>query len=150
MLSNIFRKCCFRRVATCTQSTQLLTHCHSREIYDVTICNKILIQCTVRSTASLKQPAILINLISDDGCDCSISWHYSVNATEQPNNIGRFFQTLTEKSIAIQNMRVQWYDRVVKDDNGSKVLVDLRNRNTFVKYCIMVLINVFMSVWYLC
>ena len=63
---------------------------------------------------------------------------------------GRFIQTLTEKSIAIQNMRVQRYDRDVKDDNGSKELVDLGNRNTFVKYFIMVLINVFMSVWYFC
>jgi len=25
----------------------------------------------------------MINLISDEGCDCSISWHYSVNASEQ-------------------------------------------------------------------
>ena len=63
---------------------------------------------------------------------------------------GRFIQTLTEKSIAIQNMRVQRYDRAVKVDNGWKELVDLRNRNTFVKYLIMVLINVFMSVWYFC
>ena len=47
-------------------------------------------------------------------------------------------------------MRVQRYDRGVKDDNGSKEQVDLRNRNTFVKYFIMVLINVFMSVWYIC
>ena len=31
-------------------------------------------------------------------------------------------------------MRVKRYDRDVKDDNGSKELVDLRNRNTFVKY----------------
>ena len=47
----------------------------------------------------------------------------------------RFIQTLTEKSIiAIQNMRVQRYDRAVKDDNGSKKLVDLRNRNTFLLY----------------
>ena len=45
---------------------------------------------------------------------------------------------------------VQRYDRDVKDDNGSKELVDLRNRNTFVKFFIMVLINVFMSVWYFC
>ena len=30
-------------------------------------------------------------------------------------------------------MRVQRYDMDVKDDNGSKELVDLRNRNTFVK-----------------
>ena len=44
-------------------------------------------------------------------------------------------------------MRVQVYDRVVKDDNGSKELVDFRNRNTFVKFFMMVLINVFMSVW---
>ena len=58
---------------------------------------------------------------------------------------GMFIQTLTEKSIAIQNMRLQGYDRAVKDDNGSKELVDLRNRNRFVRYFIMVLINVFMS-----
>ena len=47
----------------------------------------------------------------------------------QPNNTGsskrRFIQTLTEKCIAIQNMSVQRYDRDVKDDNGSKELVDL-------------------------
>ena len=55
-------------------------------------------------------------------------------------------QTLNEKSIAIQNMRIQRYDTTVKDDNGSKELVDLRNRITFVKY----LLNVFMSVWYFC
>jgi len=62
----------------------------------------------------------------------------------QPNVAlrGRFILTLTEKSIAIQNMRVQINDRAVKDDNGSKELVELRNRNTFVKYFIMVLINV--------
>ena len=59
---------------------------------------------------------------------------------------GRFIQTLTEKSIAIQNIRVQRYDRDVKHDNGSKELVDLRNRNTFVKYFRIVLIHVFMSV----
>ena len=70
------------------------------------------------------------------------------NRTAQVALRGRFIQTLTEKSIAIQNMRVQGYDRAVKDDNGSKELVDLRNRNPFVKYLIMVLINVFMSVWY--
>ena len=51
--------------------------------YDVTICNKILTQFTGRSTASLKQRTKLINLISDDGCDCFISWHYSVYAAEQ-------------------------------------------------------------------
>ena len=63
---------------------------------------------------------------------------------------GRFIQTLTEKSIAIQNMRLKRYDRAVKDDKGSKELVDLRNRNTFINYVIMVLINVFMSVLYFC
>jgi len=31
-------------------------------------------------------------------------------------------------------MRVQRYDRDVKDDNCSKELVDLRNRNTFLFY----------------
>ena len=40
-------------------------------------------------------------------------------------------------------MRVQRYDRAVKDDNGSK-------KTGRFKYLIMVLINVFMSVWYFC
>ena len=75
-------------------------------------------------------------------CECS--------RTTQVALRGRFIQTLTEKSIAIQNMGVQRYDRAVKDDNGSKELVDLRNRNTSSLYVIMVLINVFMSVWYVC
>jgi len=37
-------------------------------------------------------------------------------------------------------MRVKRYDRDIKDDNGSKELVDLRNRNTFLLYdnCIYV------------
>jgi len=68
-------------------------------------------------------------------CECSRTTQVALRG-------GRFIQTLTETSIAIQNMRVQRYDRTVKDDNGSKELVDLRNRNTFVKYFIMVLINV--------
>ena len=68
-----------------------------------------------------------------------------MNAAEQHR--GRFIQTLTEKSIVIQYMTVQRYDRAVKDDNGSRELVDLKIRNT---YFIMVLINVFMSVWYFC
>ena len=75
-------------------------------------------------------------------CECSRTTKVALR--------GRFNQALTEKSIAIQNMRVQRYDKTVKDDNGSKELVDLRNRTTFVKYFIMVLINVFMSVWYFC
>ena len=47
----------------------------------------------------------------------------------QPNVAlrGRFILTLTEKSIAIQNMRVQIYDRAVKDDNGSKELVEIHS-----------------------
>ena len=113
--TEVFIRSYTRRVATCTQSTQLRTHCRSRE--HVAICNKILTQCTDRSF-----------------CECS--------RTTQAALRGIFFQTLTEKSIAIQNMRVQRYDRDVKDDNGSNELVDLRNRNTFVQYFIMVLINV--------
>ena len=74
-------------------------------------------------------------------CECNRTTQVAVRG-------GRFIQTL--KSIAIQNIRVQRSDRTVKDDNGSKELVDLRNRNTFVKYLTMVLINVFMSVWYFC
>ena len=45
-------------------------------------------------------------------CECS--------RTTQAALRGSFIQTLTENSIAIQNMRVQRYDRDVKDDNGSK------------------------------
>jgi len=45
---------------------------------------------------------------------------FECNRTTQVALSGRFIQTLTEKSIAIQNMRVQGYDRAVKDDNGSK------------------------------
>ena len=71
-------------------------------------------------------------------CECSRTTKVALR--------GRFNQALTEKSIAIQNMRVQRYDKTVKDDDGSKELVDLRNRTTFVKY----FINVFMSVWYFC
>ena len=56
-------------------------------------------------------------------CECS--------RTTQVALRGRFIQTLTEKSIAIQNMTVHVYIRDAKDDNGSKELVDLRNRNTF-------------------
>ena len=44
----------------------------------------------------------------------------------QPNNIGRsmiwLIQTLTEKSVAIQNMRGQGYFRAAKDDYGSKYI----------------------------
>jgi len=29
----------------------------------------------------------LIDFISDDGFDCSISWHYSVNAAEQQGKL---------------------------------------------------------------
>jgi len=75
---------------------------------------------------------------------------FECNRTTQVSLSGRFIQTLTEKSIAIQNIRVKRYDRAVKDDNGSNKLVDLRNRNTFVKYFIMDLINVCTPVWYFC
>ena len=38
-------------------------------------------------------------------------------------------------------------EKAATDDNGSKELVDLRNRNTFLLYYIMVLINgIFVSV----
>ena len=71
-------------------------------------------------------------------CECS--------RTTQVALRGKFVQTQIENSIAIQNLRVQRYDRAVKDDTGSKELVDLRNRITFVKY----FLNVFMSVCYFC
>jgi len=41
---------------------------------------------------------------------------------------GSFIQTLTENSIAIQNMRGQGYDRATKDDNGSNKLVKFKRK----------------------
>ena len=74
--------------------------------------------------------------MSNDGCDCSNSLHFSVNAAAPQVALrGRFIRTLTEKSIANQNMRVQGYDRAAKDENGSKELVDLRIEIYF--YCIL-------------
>ena len=61
-------------------------------------------------------------------CDCS--------RTTQVAFRGKFIQTLTVKSIAIQNMRVQRYDWAVNDDNGWKELVNLRNRKTLIKHFI--------------
>ena len=63
----------------------------------------------------------MINLISDDGCDCSISWHYYLNAAEQHR-----------KLLEVGSFK-HYHDRVVKDDTGSKELVNLRNRKTFIK-----------------
>ena len=42
-----------------------------------------------------------------------------MNAAEQHRQLLEV-GSLTEKSIAIQNMRVQGFDRDTKDDNGSK------------------------------
>ena len=53
--------------------------------------------------------------------------HYSLNAGEQHTKEalrGRFIQTQTEKSIAIQKRREQDYYRDTKDDNGSNELVN--------------------------
>ena len=49
--------------------------------YDVTICNKIDALVDLQQVSSNRTK--LINLKSYDGCDCSISWHYSVNTAEQ-------------------------------------------------------------------
>ena len=76
--------------------------------------------------------------------------HYSLNAGEQHTKEalrGRFIQTLTEKSIAIQNLRGQGYYRNAKDDNGSKTMLNLKIKNIF-RYYFIVLINVL--VWYCC
>ena len=52
-------------------------------------------------------------------CECSRTTYEALR--------GRFIQTLTEKCIAIQNIRGQGYYRTAKDDIGSKKLVDLKN-----------------------
>ena len=56
-------------------------------------------------------------------CECS--------RTTQEALRGRVIQTLTEKSIAIENMRGQGYYRTAKEYNGSKELVDLKIENKF-------------------
>jgi len=53
-------------------------------------------------------------------CECSQTTQVALRC--------RFIQTLTEKSIAIQNIRGQGYYRAAKDDNGSEKMVDLKNR----------------------
>ena len=89
----------------------------------------------------------MINLISNDGCDCSNSWHFfcECSRTTQVALRGRFIQTLTEKSIANQNMKVERYDRAAKDDTG---------RFKKSKYIFIVFYNgpdkCIMSVWYFC
>ena len=45
---------------------------------------------------------------------------------------GQFIQTLTEKSIAIQNMRGQGCDGATKHDNGSNELVDLKKNRKYI------------------
>jgi len=50
-------------------------------------------------------------------CECS--------RTTQVALRGRFIQTLTETSIAIQNIRVKRYDRAAKEDNGSKEQIEI-------------------------
>ena len=53
---------------------------------------------------------------------------------------GLFIQTLTEKSIAIQNMRGQGCDGATKHENGSNELVDLKKSKMHC-VCIIVLIS---------
>ena len=61
----------------------------------------------------------LIGFISDDGFDCSISWHYSVNAAEQP---GKLLEVGSFKRWPKRELRGQVCDSGAKDDNGSNEL----------------------------
>ena len=74
----------YRPVATCTQSTQLCTHCQRRGHFNMF---KSAIKTWLMTLVDLQQvksnETKLIDFISDDGCDCSSSWLYSVNAGEQ-------------------------------------------------------------------
>jgi len=47
----------------------------------------------------------LIDFISDDECDCSITWHYSMNAAEQ--HIKLLDIDSFKRCIAIENMKGQ-------------------------------------------
>ena len=60
----------------------------------------------------------MIDFISDDECECSITWHYSMNAAEQ--YIKLLDVDSFKRCIAIENMKGQGKYRTAKDDNGSK------------------------------
>ena len=63
----------------------------------------------------------LVDFISDDDCDCSIDFmtvFCECSLAPYETLTGRSNQTLTEKSISIQNMRVHRYYRAAKDGNG--------------------------------
>ena len=73
----------FQSVATCTQSTQLCTHCQRRGYFKmlqsaIQTGPMTLVYIQVKSNRTK-----LIDSISNDDCDCSMSWHYSVNISEQ-------------------------------------------------------------------
>ena len=88
----------------------------------------------------------LIDHISDDYCDSSISWHYSVNVAEQHRKLLEVDSFKRwPKIIAIQNMRGQRYYRAAKYDNGSIFFSNIET--IFRYYFIIVLINVL--VWYI-
>ena len=57
----------------------------------------------------------MIKYMSED--DCAL--FFECRRTVQEALRGRIIQTLTEKSIAIQNMRGQGYYRTAKDDNDN-------------------------------
>ena len=46
----------------------------------------------------------LIDFISDDGCDCSSSWHYSVDAAEQHRQLLEVdsFKRLPKRVLLLQ------------------------------------------------
>jgi len=72
-------------------------------------------------TANLKQHNY-IDIFSDDGFDCSISWHYSDNAAEQR---GKLLEVGLFKRWSKRVLLFNTWESMCKDDNGSNELVDL-------------------------
>jgi len=73
----------FQSVVTCTHSTQLRTHCQRRGYFKmlqsaIQTWPMTLVYIQVKSNRTK-----FIDSISDDDYDCSSSWHYSVNISEQ-------------------------------------------------------------------
>jgi len=95
-------------------------------------------------TANLKQHNY-IDIFSDDGFDCSISWHYSDNAAEQR---GKLLEVGLFKRWSKRVLLFNTWESMCKDDNGSNEMVIYKIKNTFRQCYIIILIN--MSVWYLC
>ena len=77
----------------------------------------------------------LIDFISDNVCDCSISWHYSVNAFEYQGQLLAVssIKCWPKRLLILTNMRGQGCNRAAKHDYGSNELVDFKKIEKIVR-----------------